>query len=333
MQRKSRTAWIAAPAIAFALIYLLNASWLAEKRPGKPTLISHRGVYQTYDRKDLGRDECTAVRIYEPEHDYLENTLASMEAAFDYGADIVEIDVHPTTDGEFAVFHDWDLDCRTEGHGITREHSMEYLKTLDIGYGYTFDGGETYPFRGRGVGLMPTLEEVFRHFPDRRFLINIKSGRRSEAKKLDEYLRQRGLPLKGPLLAYGAPKPMETLRKLRPDAWLFSRESVKECTYRYLLLGWSGYVPEACRKGAVIAPNTWHWALWGWPDRFIQRMEDTGSLIGVLDFRNGKRGVHGIYKPEEIDFLPADYRGTLWVEKIEVIGPYAKQKFARASAE
>ncbi|MBB5211931.1 glycerophosphodiester phosphodiesterase family protein [Microbulbifer hydrolyticus] len=308
-------------------IYLTNASWLAEKRSGKPTLISHRGVYQTYDRKNLGRDDCTAIRVYEPEHEYLENTLASMQAAFDYGADIVEIDVHPTTDGEFAVFHDWTLDCRTEGKGTTRDHPMSYLKTLDIGYGYTPDGGNTFPFRGKGIGLMPTLEEVYRTFPGKRFLINIKSGRPKEAVQLDKYLRQRQLPPSGPLMVYGSERVMEKMRELRPDVWSFSRESVKNCSYRYLLLGWTGYVPDACRNGAVVAPNTWQWALWGWPDRFMQRMDDAGALVMELDFAGRGRGMHGIYKPHDLDFLPGDYRGALWVEKIEVIGPLAKTKF------
>ena len=179
---------------AFAIaIYLTNASWLADKPSGQPTLISHRGVYQTYNRENLGRDDCTAIRVFEPEHEYLENTIASMQAAFDAGADIVEIDVHPTIDGEFAVFHDWTIDCRTEGKGTTRDHPMTYLKTLDIGYGYTHDDGKTFPFRGKGVGLMPTLEEVYRAFPGREFLINIKGGDSKEAEQLHNYLRERNL--------------------------------------------------------------------------------------------------------------------------------------------
>ena len=107
---------------------------------------------------------------------YLENTIASIEAAFAAGADIVEFDVHPTTDGHFAVFHDWTVDCRTEGHGVTREHTLAELKALDIGYGYTADGGKTFPFRGKGVGLMPSLDEVLAAFPMRRLLINVKSN-------------------------------------------------------------------------------------------------------------------------------------------------------------
>ncbi|MFC3523032.1 glycerophosphodiester phosphodiesterase family protein [Streptomonospora nanhaiensis] len=49
-----------------------------------------------------------------PEHPYLENTIAGMRAAFDAGADQVEFDVHRTADDRFAVFHDWEVDCRTE---------------------------------------------------------------------------------------------------------------------------------------------------------------------------------------------------------------------------
>jgi len=327
MGLSSRAAKISAAVVLLAgFVYLNNASWLAPAPQGKPTVIAHRGVYQTFDRTDLGRDDCTATRIFVPEHDYLENTLASMEAAFDYGADIVEIDIHPTVDGEIAVFHDWTIDCRTEGTGVTHKQTMEYLKTLDIGYGYTFDGGETFPFRGKGVGLMPTLEEVYRKFPGRDFLINIKSNNPEDADKLVAYLRQRKLETGPRLMAYGGERPIARLRELRPDAFLFTRASLKRCAVRYFLLGWSGYMPEDCRNGALMVPNTWQWAIWGWPNRFIQRVEKAGSLMGVLDYRGGKTGKPGIYRTEELGYLPEGYNGTLWVEKIEVIGPHLQSQ-------
>ena len=53
-------------------------------------------------KSNLNNDDCTASRIFQPEHAFLENTLESIEAAFHYGAKVVEIDVHPTSDGEFA---------------------------------------------------------------------------------------------------------------------------------------------------------------------------------------------------------------------------------------
>src|SRR5690606_32829727 len=119
------------------------------------------------------------------------NTLPSMAAAFAAGADVVELDVHPTTDGRLAVMHDWTLDCRTEGAGETRSHDLAYLKTLDVGYGYTADGGMTFPLRGKGVGMMPELEEVLAAFPDRRFLINYKSNEEREGDMLAAVLAAR----------------------------------------------------------------------------------------------------------------------------------------------
>ena len=147
-------------------IYFNNRPRSTSPRGGSPVLLAHRGLAQTFTREDLDAETCTATRIRPPEHPYLENTLPSMEAAFAAGADVVEFDVHPTTDGKFAVFHDWTLDCRTEGKGVTREHTLAELKALDIGYGYTADGGKTFPFRGKGVGLMPDRStRCSRRFP------------------------------------------------------------------------------------------------------------------------------------------------------------------------
>ena len=67
--------------------------------------------------------------------------------------------------------HDDGLECRTNGSGLLREHSVAELKTLDVGYGYTADGGRTFPLRGAGDGLMPTLADALLKYPRQRFLI------------------------------------------------------------------------------------------------------------------------------------------------------------------
>jgi glycerophosphoryl diester phosphodiesterase len=93
--------------VVFGLaVYLFNAGWRVAPPAGELGLIAHRGVHQTFDNAGLGNDGRSASGIDPPSHDLLENTLASMQAAFAAGADIVEFDVHPTTDGQFAVFHD-----------------------------------------------------------------------------------------------------------------------------------------------------------------------------------------------------------------------------------
>ncbi len=73
-----------------------------------------------------------------------------MEAAFADGADFVGVDLHVTADGQVAVFHDWTLDCRTNGHGLTNDQRLAALKSLDLGFGYTSDRGKTYPFAVKG---------------------------------------------------------------------------------------------------------------------------------------------------------------------------------------
>jgi len=210
--------YAAAIAVLAAAIYLSNSNLLARHHDGQAVLLAHRGMAQRFDERDLKNDTCTAARMLPPTHEYLENTIDSMRAGFAAGADIVELDIHPTTDGEFAVFHDWTLDCRTDGHGITREHSMAYLKKLDIGYGYTADGGKSFPFRGKGVGLMPTLTEVLAAFPEQRLLINVKSRDPSEGEKLAALLNKLPAERRAQIMVYGGDEPVDIVRRRRPKS-------------------------------------------------------------------------------------------------------------------
>ena len=174
-----------------------------------------------------------------------------MRAGFAAGADVVELDVHPTTDGEFAVFHDWTLDCRTDGRGVTREHSMAYLKKLDIGHGYTADGGKTFPFRGKGIGLMPTLAEVLAAFPQARLLINVKSRDPSEGEKLAAVLNKLPAERRAQIMVYGGDEPVEIVRQRASDIRTISRGAIKRCLLSYIGYGWSGVVPKACHNAMV----------------------------------------------------------------------------------
>lgn len=311
--------------VAVAMFVFVNNTTLLVDRPaGRPVLLAHRGLAQDFDRTDLKSDTCTAARMLPTRHDYLENTVPSMEAAFDLGADVVEIDIHPTTDGQFAVFHDWTIDCRTDGHGVTREQSMAALKALDIGYGYTADGGETFPFRGKAQGLMPTLDEVLTRFPDRGFLINVKSGDPQEGTMLADRLARLSPAQRDRLMAYGDERPMGALREKLPDIRTLTKSSVKACLGRYVAYGWTGHVPEACRHTWIAVPlNVAPW-LWGWPDRFLDRMESVGSRVFVQgDYYGGWST--GIDTEEDLARLPDGYSGGIFTDRIEVIAPLVSQ--------
>jgi len=278
-------------------------------------LLAHRGVAQRFDDRDLRNDTCTAQRMLPSNHALLENTLPSIRASFEAGADVVEIDVHPTTDGQFAVFHDWTLECRTNGRGETRAHTMTELKRLDVGYGYTADGGRTYPFRGQGVGLIPSLDEVLTTFPGRRFLINVKSRDATEGTRLVAALGKYPAAQRRAVAVYGGDEPVAEVRRLLPDVRTASRATLKSCLLRYVALGWSGHVPESCRRSIVLVPVNMTFLVWGWPHRFQQRMRGAGSeIVAVGPYAGGFTS--GIDKPEDLSRLPENYAGGIWTNEI-----------------
>ncbi len=91
-----------------------------------------------------------------------ENTLAAFEAAIAADADMLELDVTLTADGEFVVIHDDTLDRTTDGSGLLCEQTLAQLRALDAGIGY----GEP------GDTRIPTLSEVLQLAP--RVLLNVE---------------------------------------------------------------------------------------------------------------------------------------------------------------
>merc|ERR1711991_24931 len=80
----------------------------------RPLIVSHRGS-----------------RYLAPE-----NTKVAYDAALHFGADVLEIDVRKTTDGELVLFHNKDLERTTNKKGIVEEQSLKEMKELDLGYWY-----------------------------------------------------------------------------------------------------------------------------------------------------------------------------------------------------
>lgn len=309
--------------ILVAFMYLNNTSLFTKASNKDPLLLAHRGLAQTFYMEGITSETCTAERIYEPDHPYIENTIPSMDAAFEAGADVVEFDVQPTKDGEFAVFHDWTLECRTDGEGVTREHTMQELKQLDIGYGYTADNGETYPFRGKGIGLMPTLEEVLSHFPEQSFLIHIKSDDPNEGKQLSEYLTNLPESRLKNLSVYGGGQPIATLKEKLPELRVMSMDTMKSCLLPYIAVGWTGYVPSACENTQLHIPEKYASYLWGFPNKFLNRMEEADTRVILVAGDGGWS--EGFDKKQDLERLPKDYPGGIWTNRIDLIAPVLKE--------
>ena len=71
-----------------------------------------------------------------------ENTLAALELAVRLGADMAEIDVQQTADGQLVLFHDDTLERTSSGRGPLAERTLAELRALDAGtwYGERFAG-------------------------------------------------------------------------------------------------------------------------------------------------------------------------------------------------
>lgn len=61
-----------------------------------------------------------------------ENTLRAFERAIEQGADLIEIDLQRSADGEVFVFHDLELDRLTNESGFAFERSMEDLREIAV---------------------------------------------------------------------------------------------------------------------------------------------------------------------------------------------------------
>jgi glycerophosphoryl diester phosphodiesterase len=64
-----------------------------------------------------------------------ENTMRSFRSAIAVGCDLIECDVHLSSDGRLVVIHDHTLDRTTNGSGLVRDYTAAELRKLDAGDG------------------------------------------------------------------------------------------------------------------------------------------------------------------------------------------------------
>lgn len=121
-----------------------------------------------------------------------ENTLYSFDLALTAGADVLELDVHPSADGRIVVIHDDTVDRTSNGHGLVREKSLKELRKLDFAWRFSLPDSEGYPMRSRGFAA-PTLDEVFDRFKESHFSIDIKEDDLGFADEVARLVRKRAL--------------------------------------------------------------------------------------------------------------------------------------------
>ena len=260
-------------------------------------IVAHRGVHQDFSGKSMEDYICTARRIFKPEHTYIENTMASIDRAFELGATIVEVDINRTREGELVLFHDAGLECRTDGAGRTSDHPLEYLRSLDVGYGYTPDNGKTFPLRGKGIGQMPLLREVLEKYPENRFIIDHKDETVETAELLGNLLGSLDRARQANLYYWGPAETLKIIQKYVPDFYRLIPEPIKmrRWMYRYILTFGLSEFPEEVDRKALVLPIKYIKIMPGWPERLMRKINKAGGrLLVYVDTEEEARKIKGL---------------------------------------
>jgi glycerophosphoryl diester phosphodiesterase len=142
-----------------------------------------------------------------------ENTLVSFNRALADGADVLELDVHATSDGEIVVLHDPTLERTTDGAGAVRDLTFQELRRFDAGF--RFEHGGTHPFRGLGVRV-PALEELLDAFPTMPLNIEIKQAEPAIESRVVALLERKGAAART-MLAAESDEIMRRIRTCTPE--------------------------------------------------------------------------------------------------------------------
>src|ERR1044071_926378 len=142
------------------------------------------------------------------EDEFPSNTMYAFKKSLEAGADMLELDVGVTKDGQVVVMHDTTLDRVTDGKGTIASHTLAQVQKLDGAYWFhaaddAYKHGlsaKSYTFRGVATGKrrapkgfragdfrVPTLKAVLRAFP--KVPINIEIKGRTKAEAVTEYTK------------------------------------------------------------------------------------------------------------------------------------------------
>ncbi|AYB45709.1 glycerophosphodiester phosphodiesterase family protein [Paenibacillus lautus] len=155
--------------VIFAALLAVTGSHTAADVPYYP--FHHAREQEVWIRSGDERDQSWVNIAHRGASGYApENTMASFVKAFDMGADMLELDVQLSKDGEVVVIHDSTVERTTDGQGEVGDLTLEELRRLDAGSWYDSS------FKGE---VIPTLAEVLEHFGGRiGLLIELKSPSR-----------------------------------------------------------------------------------------------------------------------------------------------------------
>lgn len=126
--------------------------------------------------------------------------------------------------------------------------------------------------------LFEALQEVLTQFSDKLLLIHIKTDDPHEGKVLGDMLAKLSPERRSQLTIYGGDLPVSMVKDKLSDMRVISVDAMKSCLLPYLAYGWTGIIPSSCEHIQIHIPEKLAPLLWGWPNRFLNRMDRVAPI-------------------------------------------------------
>lgn len=118
------------------------------------------------------------------------NTLECFQLAMDAGANALEVDIQVLGDGTLVTYHDGNTLGQTgEDHDVL-DLTIDQMKALDAGWGFTPDEGATHPYRDIGIEV-PTFAEFLDAFRRVPVLLDVKTTSPEMAVALEAFVTDK----------------------------------------------------------------------------------------------------------------------------------------------
>ncbi|WP_070965824.1 glycerophosphodiester phosphodiesterase family protein [Vibrio sonorensis] len=247
-------------------------------------IVAYRGGGQVSLGLTVSDQVCSSENIIESHNPYIEHTFPAIHHAINRGIVSLYLNIRRTSDNDFAVFHNESVDCYTDGNGKVQELSLLELQDLDAGYRYTYDNGETYPWRNQGL-MIKSLREIVEVYPHQEYWLSLDSPDFHSIESLMNYLSTLPFKSSRQLVVLSSDTAVERLQAIAPELTSVSEGTIQKCLTDYTLYGWSRFFPSSCKNTIVILrPESLEY-LWGWPESFAARMAEHGSRV-YLETKN-----------------------------------------------
>ncbi len=93
------------------------------------------------------------------------------------------------------------------------------------------------------------------------------------------YLSQMSEERLAKISIYGAKEPIDYLQEQCPTLRIMNKDIMMNALLTYEAVGWMGYIPDEIKNTELHLPMKYAKLLWGWPDKFIERMETVNTRV------------------------------------------------------